>query len=195
MALLIGGAYFNLETNFDSSIPAQFNTDFISLIGFFFFMIMVNFMTSLSPVTLVFPRDRQVFLKEESAKLYNTVTFFLSRILIELPFLILVPLIYALVLYWMVGLESSAEIFFTFALGMFLASLAGSSFGLLLGSTASDPKVVAALNPVLIIPFVLFSGYFKNREDLPVWLGWVEYISPMKYSFIIFVRNEVHEED
>lgn len=192
MALLVGGAYFDLENNLDPSIPAQFNTDFISLAGFFFFMIMNNFMSALSPITLVFPRDRQVFLKEESAKLYSTVTFFLSRILIELPFLLLIPMIFALILYWMVGLENSAEIFFTFYLAMFLASLAGSSFGLLLGSTASDPKVVAALTPVFIIPFVLFSGYFKNRQDLPVWLGWIEYISPLKYLFIVFIRNEVH---
>lgn len=163
MALLLGGAYFNLEINLNTSIEAQKNLDFLSLVGFFFFMTMNNLMTALAPVTLVFPRDRQVFLKEESAKLYNTVTFFLSRLLIELPFLLLVPMIYALILYWMVGLENSAERFFTFYLAMFLASLAGNSLGLLLGSTASDPKVVAALNPILIIPFVLFSGYFKNR--------------------------------
>ena len=77
---------------------------------------------------------------------------------------------------------------------MFLVSVAGSSVGVLLGSIASDPRVLNRLIPIFVLPFVLFSGYFKNREYLPGWVGWIEYISPIKYAFIIFVRNEMHEE-
>lgn len=89
----------------------------------------------------------------------------------------------------MIGLGNTAEQFFIFYLIFFLVSLAGNSLGLLLGAAISNVKVVSVMVPIVILPFALFSGFYKNREDLPVWIGWIEYISPMKYSFIAFVRN------
>lgn len=66
-------------------------------------------------------------------------------------------------------------------------SFAGNSLGLLIGSLVSDAKSISAALPMVILPFILFSGFFKNRDDLPVWIGWIEYISPLKYGFIAFM--------
>ena len=95
----------------------------------------------------------------------------------------------------MIGLECDAGAFFTFYLAYFLVSLTGNFLGLLLGSLIPDQKTVSTLVPILIMPFILFSGFFKNRSVLPVWIGWVEFLSPLKYVFIAFVRNELHEEE
>ena len=144
---------------------------------------------SIVPVTLVFPRERMVFLKEESTKLYSTFTFFMSRTIIELPFTIIIPMLTSLITYWMIGLESNAAVFFTFYLTLFLVVLAGSSLGLLIGSMFENTRIVTVVTPVVILPFILFSGLFKNRNELPVWLGWIEYLSPIKYSFTSMTRN------
>lgn len=85
----------------------------------------------------------------------------------------LLPMLMAVILYWMVGLDETAEQFFTFYLALFLIGLAGNSLGYLLGSLTSDTKIVTLLIPVMIMPFVLFSGFYKNRDSLPVWLGWI----------------------
>lgn len=74
----------------------------------------------------------------------------------------------------------------------FLISFAGNSLGLFLGCAVSDAKLITVLMPVVILPFVLFSGFYKNRNDLPVWLFWLEYLSPLKYGFISFIRNELN---
>lgn len=73
---------------------------------------------------------------------------------------------------------------------IFLCSFAGNSFGLLASSFFSDPKVASGLVPLIVLPLMLFSGFYKNRKDLPEWLGWIEYISPIKYSFIGLANNE-----
>lgn len=150
---------------------------------------MVGFMSSLSPVSIVFPKERLVFLKEEGARLYGTSLFVLSRNIIEIPYALLIPMVMQLIFYWMIGLGGTVGQFFTFYLIFFLVSFAGNSLGLLLGSMVNDAKIVTMLVPIMILPFVLFSGFYKNREDLPVWLFWLEYISPLKYSFISFLRN------
>jgi len=40
--------------------------------------------------------------------LYGTGMFYLSRTIVELPFLILIPMLMTLILYWMIGLSSTA---------------------------------------------------------------------------------------
>lgn len=147
--------------------------NFKTLMGVLFFLSMVAFMSSLSPVSIVFPKERLVFLKEEGSRLYGTGLFFLSRNIVEMPYLVLIPLVMQLIFYWMVDFGGTVGSFFTFYFIFFLLSLSGSSLGLLLGSMISDAKVVSLLVPVMILPFVLFSGFFKNREDLPVWLFWL----------------------
>lgn len=102
MGLYAGGLYFRIgEENYDN-LPRWY-----SLVGFLFFLAMSSFMFALGPVTLVFPTERLIFLKEESSRLYRVFSYFLSRNAIEIPYLIVMPLFFNLVFYWMVGLAST----------------------------------------------------------------------------------------
>lgn len=183
MGLYVGGLFFADGGNYLKT------SRWMSISGFFFFLSITNLMQSLAPVTLIFPTERAVFLKEESSRLYTVFPYFLSRNLIEIPYLILTPLLFNLIIYWMVGLANTAEQFFIFYLISFFINFAGNSLGLLLGSVIPDAKAVSAATPIVLLPFVLFSGFFKNRFNLPVWIGWLEYISPIKYGFNGFVAN------
>jgi ABC-type multidrug transport system permease subunit len=94
-------------------------------------------------------------------------------------------------MYWFVGLSSTAGQFFTFYLISYLASFTGMSLGLMLGSIVTDSKSVSAIIPIVMLPLFLFSGFFKNTGNLSDWIGWIQYISPLKYSFSAFTYNEV----
>ena len=91
----------------------------------------------------------------------------------EIPYLIVIPFLFAVIAYWMIHLAPTAEQFFLFYFITFLVSLSGNSFGLLVGSLFSDAKVASGLLPLIVLPLVLFSGFYKNRGDLPVWIGWL----------------------
>jgi ABC-type multidrug transport system permease subunit len=97
----------------------------------------------------------------------------------------------SLIIYWFLGLSSTATQFFTFYLICYLTSFTGMSLGLMLGSIATDSKSVSAIIPVLMIPLFVISGFFKNSGNLPDWFGWIQYISPLKYAFTAFTYNEV----
>ena len=90
----------------------------------------------------------------------------------------------------MIDLAGTADQFFTHWLIFSLMAFAGSAIGLLIGSIIMDAKAVSATVPIFLLPLFLFSGFFKNRSDLPDWIGWIEYISPLKYGFIAFVGTE-----
>ena len=67
--------------------------------------------------------------------------------------------------------------------------LNGISLGLMLGSMIIDQKSVAVVTPIVLLPFFLFSGLFKNTGNLSEWAGWIQYISPIKYGFSAWVQN------
>ena len=99
--------------------------------------------------------------------------YFISRNIIEIPFLFLFPLFNNLILYWMVGQANTAEQFFLFYFISVIVGFAGSSLGLFIGSISKDEKTGSALTPIIILPIFIFSGVFKNRDNLPDWIGWI----------------------
>lgn len=123
--------------------------------------------------------------------MYNVVQYFLARNITEIPQLLIIPLLCVSIYYFMIDLGHTGGQFFIHCLIFFLMAFVGASLGLFLGSIILDAKSVSAVVPIFLLPIILFSGFFKNRDDLPVWIGWIEYISPNKYGFIAFVSNQV----
>ena len=83
MGLFVGGVFWQMGHDYISPINPNVRTvDFMTLTGFLFFSCMTGFMSSLSPVAIVFPKERVVFLKEEGARLYGTGLFYLSRTIV-----------------------------------------------------------------------------------------------------------------
>lgn len=71
-----------------------------------------------------------------------------------------------------------------------LQSCIGLGLGFFGGSAFSDAKVAIAVTPMLLMPFMLFAGFYKNAADYADWIGWIQYISPFKYSFMAYAVNE-----
>jgi ABC-type multidrug transport system permease subunit len=185
LAIFTSGVYYQFTGEHTSRLNWR------ALTGCLFFLSFSTMLTALNPVQLVFPSERGVFLKEEGAKLYSTFSYFLSRTIVEFPTSIIFPLIVSLIMYWFVGLSSTVEQFFIFYLISYLLTLNGASLGLMLGALILDKKSAAVVTPVVLLPFFLFSGFFKNTGNLPVWIGWIQYISPIKYGLAGYIQNEV----
>ena len=66
---------------------------------------------------------------------------------------------------------------------MFLMYNAAAAYALVIGATFSDKHVAVTLTPVIIIPFMLFSGFFVNSNNIPIWLKEFEYLSIFKYGY------------
>lgn len=64
--------------------------------------------TSLSPITITFPIERPIFLKEQDSKMYSVWDYSIARFIMDLPELIIVPIINSIILYFMIGLSNTA---------------------------------------------------------------------------------------
>lgn len=50
---------------------------------------------------------------------------------------------------------------------------------------------MSVITPIIVLPLLIYSGLFKNFGNMPDWIAWIQYLSPVKYAFIGFFENEV----
>jgi ABC-type multidrug transport system permease subunit len=132
---------------------------------------------------LIFPDERPVFLREVNNNMYNVGPYFWAKVISELPFSILTPCIFGIIVYFTVGLNPNVGTFFWMLFTLILIYNASSGYSLIISASFSDKQLAVTLTPVLIIPFMLFAGFFVSASSIPVFLKEFEYLSIFKYGF------------
>lgn len=114
-------------------------------------------------IVLIFPDERPVFLREVNGGMYSVSAYFFAKIVSEFPLSVIIPILYSVICYFAIGLNTaSASKFFMFAFILFMLYAAAGAYGLILSVLFSDIALAISLTPVVIIPFMLFAGFFVN---------------------------------
>ncbi len=82
----------------------------------------------------------------------------------------------------MVGLSTDFYCYLLYLLLIFLFVLMGGSLGLLIGAVVVQMKQALTLSVIVALGSILLGGFFVARENLPVWISWARWISPIKYG-------------
>ena len=130
--------------------------------GALFVLIMNISFINIFGVCNVFCAELPVFLREHFNGMYRTDTYFLTKQLVELPLYIVEPMITLTILYWMVGLNPDVERFFIACVIVLLFVQVVLSLGYFLSCIAPNVDIALACAPVLVIPFMLFGGFYLN---------------------------------
>lgn len=138
----------------------------------------------------VFCAELPVFLRETRSHLYRTDTFFLGKTLSELPLFIIFPIIFTSIAYPMVGLLAGFDHFALAIVIMALVSNVAISFGYLISSLSSSTSMALSIGPPVIIPFLLFGGFFLNSASVPFYFEWFSYLSWFKYGNEALLINQ-----
>ncbi|EAR86435.1 ABC-2 family transporter protein (macronuclear) [Tetrahymena thermophila SB210] len=157
--------------------------------GAIFFLIQTTHMNTLFPIVLSLPLEKGVYLKEENAKLYSATAYFLAKMAIESMVALVCPTIFVAISYYMIGLNANFGRFCFFVLVCIINGFIGLSQGLFCGSLFKDPQTAINITPMMILPFFLFSGFYKNVTDMPDWNAWIQWLSNYRYAFEALVRN------
>lgn len=81
-------------------------------IGAMYLIIMMLFMVNTFSNLLIFQIERDVFFREHANQMYSVMPYYMTKLMIELPVLILTPLVMMLITYWAIGLRATAQSFF-----------------------------------------------------------------------------------
>ena len=73
---------------------------------------------------------------------------------------------------------------------MLVVAYGFTGIGYILGALATSMVVVNTITPLLIVPQMLFAGFFVNQENVPAFLWPLHHLSVYKYAYQILVINE-----
>ena len=125
--------------------------------------------------------------------MYDVTSYYLAKITTETPLLIISPMIFAVIVYFKIGLMITAAQFFYFYLILELLTQTAASFGYFMSSIFNKEETVTALAPIVVMPLILFGGQFANPQNIPDWISWFQYLSPIRYALEALVVNEFDE--
>ncbi|XP_033641796.1 ABC transporter G family member 14-like isoform X1 [Asterias rubens] len=149
--------------------------------GFYFFGLVYWGFESMFMVMNAFPAERAVVNKERLSGAYRLSAYYLSKMLSELPLVLIMPSIYYIITYWMAGLNSSPLSFLASWCALLVNVLVGQSIGLTISASAPSIQEAVITVSLFMLTTLMLGGFYI--EQLPVWLEWSSYLS---YTFYIF---------
>lgn len=90
----------------------------------------------------------------------------------------------------MIGLQPGFQHFLMTALIVTLVANVATSFGYLISCASSTVTMALSVGPTIIIPFLLFGGFFLNSGSVPVYFKWLSYLSWFKYGNEALLINQ-----
>ncbi|OVA09975.1 ABC transporter-like [Macleaya cordata] len=158
-------------------------------LGFFAFAMSTTFYTCADALP-VFLQERYIFMRETAYNAYRRSSYVLSHSIVAIPALVFLSIAFAATTFWAVGLAGGLSGFF-FYFGTVLAAFwAGSSFVTFLSGILSHVMLGYTVVVALLAYFLLFSGFFINRDRIPPYWIWFHYMSLVKYPFEGVLQNE-----
>ncbi|KAK7064707.1 pleiotropic drug resistance protein, ABC superfamily [Favolaschia claudopus] len=137
----------------------------------------------------VFPQDRQIFMHEyRSSAAYSCTTLILAYTLIELPSQIFAALLYAIFLNVAVGMQTSARIYFEYAVTIVALESFGESVGIVFCAFFDGLGIAVSLVSTTLSMVTQFSGILSL--SVPFWLSIIAWGTPLKATQRMQFINE-----
>ncbi|KAI3848661.1 hypothetical protein MKW92_022166 [Papaver armeniacum] len=169
--------------------PDETERGIVERIGFFVFIVTTIFFGCTDWLG-VFVQERYIFMRETAYNAYRRSSYILYHSIIVIPTLLLLSLVLASIIFPAVSLDGGFLSFVFYFLAIFASSWAANSLICLISGLFFQVVVGYTVAMTLVGLFLLYSGFYMNRDRIPPYWIWFHYISPMKYPFQALVLNE-----
>ncbi|KAF7270964.1 hypothetical protein GWI33_016096 [Rhynchophorus ferrugineus] len=181
VSLILGSIYYGQVVNQDGVMNIN---------GVLFIFLTNLTFQNVFAVINVFSAELPLFLREHKNGMYRTDVYFLGKTIAEIPFFVFLPLVFISICYFLIGLNSEMPRFFVACGIVVLVANAATSFGYLISCLSSSVSMALSIGPPLIMPFLLFGGFFLNIDSIPIYFEWLSYFSWFKYGNEALLINQ-----
>lgn len=142
-------------------------------------------------VILQIPMQAPVMRRELANKMYSPTAYFLGRFLSNMILQFFYPLITIFVLFWGIGIDTSA-LNFGWMMGFgVLSNVVFCGQGYFLGIAVDDEDRVKLVNMFVILIFSTCNGILANLETVNPLIKFFSWISPSRFSVEGFFRRVI----
>lgn len=184
-ALLGGSLFYNAPNN---------STGLFLKGGALFFSILYNALIALSEVTDSFT-GRPILAKHRAFALYHPAVICIAQVVADFPILLFQVTHFGLVLYFMVGLKSTAAAFFTYWVTNFFTAMAMTAMFRFIGAAFPTFDAATKVSGLSTATCFVYMGYMIVKPEMHPWFVWVFWINPMAYGFDSLLSNEFHGQE
>ncbi|XP_043719161.1 ABC transporter G family member 22-like isoform X2 [Telopea speciosissima] len=133
-----------------------------------------------------FPQERAMLAKERAVDMYKLSAYFVARSTSDLPLDLSLPVLFLVIVYFMVGLRASVSAFSLSMLTIFLSIVAAQGLGLAIGAAFMDVKKATTVASVIVMTFMLSGGFFVQK--VPAFMSWIRYISFNYHTYRLLLK-------
>ncbi|XP_058064538.1 protein white [Anopheles bellator] len=181
VATLIGSIYFGQVLDQDGVMNINGSL--------FLFLTNMTFQNVFAVIN-VFSAELPVFLREKHSRLYRVDTYFMGKTIAELPLFIAVPFVFTSIAYPMIGLKAGVSHYLTTLFVVTLVANVSTSFGYLISCASSSISMALSVGPPIVIPFLIFGGFFLNSASVPPYFKYLSYLSWFRYANEALLINQ-----
>ncbi|XP_020225693.1 ABC transporter G family member 5 [Cajanus cajan] len=178
--LVLGSVFCNLK---DGLVGAE------EKVGLFAF-ILTFLLSNTTEALPIYLQEREILMKETSSGSYRISSYAIANGIVYLPFLLILAILFTVPLYWLIGLNRNFMAFWYFLMLIWIILYIANSVVVCFSALVPNFIVGNSMIAGVIGSFLLFSGYFISKHEIPKYWIFMHYISPFKYPFEGFLINE-----
>ena len=163
--------------------------DYQSKMGLLLYLVMYGAFANLSELPVA-AEARAVVTKQLDSSFYPTLPYIFSVVFLSLPLLVVESITFGTLMYWLPGFVPDAGRYFFWLFLLFCSSLALSTFFRTISYVTPNPDVARQLDFPFILLFVIFGGFLIPYSEIPHWLVWIYWLSPLSWGVRSLALNE-----
>mmetsp|Transcript_9118 Transcript_9118/g.9175 ORF Transcript_9118/g.9175 Transcript_9118/m.9175 type:complete len:1301 (+) Transcript_9118:45-3947(+) len=144
--------------------------------------------------TALLSRDRRQALEQIKNAAINPGVYCLSQFITSLPFNFLASLIFNCIFHWVTNVNPTGEAFIYSILLTEGHILLMEALMLCVVQVLGDAMLSTTFSMVLLGTLFLYAGFFIQVKDMPLWIGWVCFMIPTKYSYDGYLYMIFHSQ-
>ncbi|KAH8741857.1 hypothetical protein FG386_002097 [Cryptosporidium ryanae] len=194
LGVLVGSIFFNLES-FVKGNETQSMLNASNIVGALFFSVMATSFTAMSTLESLIT-FRVIFSRDRAKGLYGTLTYMLSKHLADFIFEVIPPLAFSNIFYFMSNSNSVSYEnwnlgyqYLIYQLIVLISSWTCNGLLYFVSGLSNSMELAHAVSPVIMVIFMIVSGFFVTSNKLPVWLSWIKYVAFQRYSYSALAIN------
>ncbi|KAH9022163.1 pleiotropic drug resistance ABC transporter [Lactarius pseudohatsudake] len=180
--ILIGSVFFRLKDE---------TAKFFSRGSILFFALVWTALSAMAEIPALFVQ-RPIVVKHARAAMYHPFIEAAALTIVDVPITFVTIMIFSIILYFMVGLQSTVSQFFTFFLFVCTMALVMKAMFRSVAAAVGDPAPAQTLGGLVQLILVLYTGYTIPKPSMIGALRWITYINPIRYGFEGLISNEFH---
>ncbi|KAI0316079.1 pleiotropic drug resistance ABC transporter [Amylostereum chailletii] len=151
-------------------------------------------MTSLAEIHALFGQ-RPIILKHFRSGMYHPFVEAAVYTVVDISILLITIFLFAVILYFLVGLQRTPEQFFVFAALMFIVTITVKILFRAIAAAVGGPLVAQTIAGLFLLASTLYSGFMIPSPYMVHALKWISIINPLRYGFEGMVTNEFRTID